>query len=194
MNDKLFKNAMKLRFSGKTNEAIDIYKKIIEESINPEEVLRAKGELDRINASKTEYESRKNHNIDENLKKKQAIMEKDNILLTTCSFLEGYKVIEQLGLVSGEVVLKLSFSDRVSASLDDFGSALSLKMTEMTGTMSLLEDAKEYSLDKMKLSAAMKGANAIIGIDRETSFGEKIMHITINGTAVKVEKIENFPK
>ena len=41
----------------------------------------------------------------------------------------------------------------------------------------------------MKSEAVELGANAIVGIDAETSFGGDIVHITIYGTAVYVEPV-----
>lgn len=59
----------------------------------------------------------------------------------------------------------------------------------MSGSMSLLEDARKYAMDKMKYQAQQKGANAIIAIDAESSFDGEIMQITMYGTAVYIEPV-----
>ena len=59
----------------------------------------------------------------------------------------------------------------------------------MTGTTNLLSDARSYAIEKMKSEAINKGANAIIGIDSESSFGAgDLIHVSIMGTAVLVEE------
>ena len=45
-------------------------------------------------------------------------------------------------------------------------------------------------MTKLKEETIRRGANAVIGIDAESSFGGDLMHITIYGTAVVLEKIE----
>ncbi len=55
----------------------------------------------------------------------------------------------------------------------------SFKEQEMTGMTALMERARDYAIQKMKNSAAERGANAILGIDAEASKGEEFMHVTI---------------
>ena len=129
------------------------------------------------------YKEKEKHQtqIDEDLK---------NMILSTCQSVDGYKAVNQCGLVFGECIFKSGFLKRLSASIDNIGSALSLSETEFTGSMTLIQEARTYALNKMKREAANRGANAIIGIDSESSFGGDIIHITIYGTAVRLEKAE----
>ena len=53
-----------------------------------------------------------------------------------------------------------------------------------------MESAREYAIQKMISAAAEKGANAIVGIDSESSMGGEVMHVTIYGTAVRIERAE----
>jgi uncharacterized protein YbjQ (UPF0145 family) len=115
----------------------------------------------------------------------------ENITLSTCSSIDGYKAVKQLGLVFGECLFKASFLNQLSAGIEDFASALSFSETELSGTTELLDKARKYSTKKMVLDAVNRGANAIIGIDSESSAGGGIMHITICGTAVVLEPIED---
>lgn len=113
-----------------------------------------------------------------------------NMVLSSCQTVDGYRASEQLGLVFGECVFKSGFLKRLSASFDNLGDMLSLSETELTGSARLLEEARNYAISKMKNEAVQRGANAIIGIDAETSVGGDFIHVTIFGTAVKLEKIE----
>ncbi len=57
--------------------------------------------------------------------------------------------------------------------------------------MKLLNNARQYTQNRMAEEAAGRGANAIVGIDCELSGGGTVMHISMFGTAVKIEKITN---
>lgn len=72
----------------------------------------------------------------------------------------------------------------------NFGDILSAGDKELSGTARLLSDARDYAITKLKDEAINRDANAIIGIDAESSVGGDIMHVTIYGTAVEIEKIE----
>lgn len=115
---------------------------------------------------------------------------KKEMLLSTCPTVEGYRVTKQLGLVFGECAYKTGFFKTLSASLDDTFDRLALSEDkELSGTARLLEAARDYAIRKMTAAAAARGANAVIGIDSETSIGGEIMHITIYGTAVVLEPL-----
>ena len=57
--------------------------------------------------------------------------------------------------------------------------------------MKLLNNARQYTQNRMVEEAAGRGANAVVGIDCELSGGGTVMHISMFGTAVKIEKITN---
>lgn len=113
----------------------------------------------------------------------------NNILLTTSPYIEGYRIVKHCGLVFGDTVFKLSFTNRISASIDDFSDTLSFGDKELSGSTRLLVKAREYAIKKMKEEAVKKEANAIIGIDSDGTFGSGVNHVTISGTAVIIEKI-----
>lgn len=112
------------------------------------------------------------------------------MMYSTCSSLEGYRITKHLGLVYGEVLFKANFMDRFIADIKNIGDFLKLSDTEMSGSMDILSAGREHAIKKMTRSAAEKGANAIVGIDSESSYAGAITHITMMGTAVFVEKIE----
>ena len=111
------------------------------------------------------------------------------MILTTCPGLEGYRIKRQCGLVFGEVAFKTGFFKSLGASFDNFVDIMSSGDKELSGTARLLSDARDYAITKLKDEAIDRDANAIIGIDAESSVGGDIMHVTIYGTAVEIEKL-----
>lgn len=114
----------------------------------------------------------------------------ENLMLTTGSSFDGYKVVKYLDIISCEIVFKNSFLNTLSAGFEDFFRALSFKEKEMSGVTELIERAKVYVMSKFREKAIAKGANAVLGIDFETSFGSDIVKISVNGTAVVVDAKE----
>ena len=115
------------------------------------------------------------------------------MVLTTCPSVDGYRVKTQCGLAFGEIVLKTGMFKSLLGSFenvfDSVTSTLTFSDKEMSGTTRLLNNARDYALTKMMNEAIERNANAIIGIDSESSFGDDFLHITISGTAVMIEKI-----
>lgn len=146
--------------------------------------LEQKRQKDKINDEKQkEFQKRKL------LKELEIQKDIENMLLTTTPQIDGYKVVEQLGIVFGDTIFKPSFTNRVSASIDDFSDIVSFGDKQLSGSTGLLVTAREYDIQKMKIEALKRGANAIIGIDSEGVFGADICHVTIVGTEAKIEKI-----
>ena len=54
--------------------------------------------------------------------------------------------------------------------------------------MELIDRAKKYVMKKFRAQAVEIGANAVLGVDFETTFGSDIVKISLNGTAVVVDK------
>ena len=65
-------------------------------------------------------------------------------------------------------------------------NSLSFKERELTGTSELIANARKYAMEKFKRTAAEVGANAVLGIDLESSVGSDIVRVAIFGTAVIV--------
>ena len=66
---------------------------------------------------------------------------------------------------------------------------LSFRAQLMTGVMTLLENGKEHGFDLFYEKVVRTGANAIVGMDMESTIGETYVKVQLNGTAVVVEKI-----
>ena len=108
----------------------------------------------------------------------------DKIMLITSGYnFEGHRIINYLGLCSGECALGTGF-------LSSFGAGLA----DLLGTNSSmyegkLNEARKHALDSLMSDAAALGANAIIAVDVDyTVFSADIVGVTANGTAVIIEK------
>ena len=112
-----------------------------------------------------------------------------SLLLTTSSSFEGYRVTKYIDVLCEEVIFKNSFINQLSAGLEDFGNALKFRSTEMSGSTELIANARAYGMEKFKTQAIALGANAILGMDFESSIGGDIVRVAIFGTAVCIEKI-----
>ena len=114
----------------------------------------------------------------------------DNLLLTTGSVFEGYRVVKYIDIISCEIIFKNAFIKSLSSDIKDVFNALSFQEKEMSGAMELIDHAKKYVMKKFRAKAVEIGANAVLGIDFETTFGSDIVKISLNGTAVVVDKSE----
>jgi uncharacterized protein YbjQ (UPF0145 family) len=96
------------------------------------------------------------------------------MILTTTNSIEGFKIIEYKGIVTGtSSELKTKFS---------FKNDKNMKIIE-----DLMNEAKEQAFQKLQTNAGKLNANAVIGIsvDIETASGSYFF-VSVTGTAVKV--------
>lgn len=115
-----------------------------------------------------------------------------NMLISTTSSLDGYRVIKYIDVIYSEVVYKLSLSKSFSVALNNMVDSFKIfSNTELSGTSSLIREAKDYVKQDLIQKAASLGANGIIGIDIESTVGSDGMaKVSINGTAVLIGKID----
>jgi uncharacterized protein YbjQ (UPF0145 family) len=111
----------------------------------------------------------------------------NQILLTTSTHLEGYKVIAQLGLVRGITVRSRSILGNMAGGfLAIFGGRNSI-YTE------LCEKARTEALNIMIKEGNKIGANAIINMRYEANeVMNGITEVLAYGTAVVVEKVPTY--
>lgn len=133
----------------------------------------------------SDEEIRKNEQLSKEIQERY-----DSMIMTTGSLFEGYRVEQYIDIVCVESVFKNSFAKRFSAGMEDVGNMLSFKETEMTGANELISSARKYVLDKFKMKAAKMGANAVLGVDFESSFGSDVVRVAIFGTAVTITKLD----
>lgn len=162
---------------------------IDEENVSTYEQIIGEYEA-RIQSMKEEALAKEVKKAEDKRKKEELELRIKDMILTTAPFVDGYDVTVQHGLVFGEVFIKMGFLKNMVAAFEDIGAILSFGDNELSGSTSLLDDAREYAIKKMKYKAIKKGANAIIGIDSESSIGDSIIKISIMGTAVTIEKHE----
>lgn len=117
-------------------------------------------------------------------------MQNEKLMLTTGGNFEGYIVEEYLGIVSQEIVFKNSFVSNFTANLSDFFGSFRFREHVVEGATSLIENAKQFILDSFCIKAQKMGANAVLGIDFECSFGAEIVRFSVNGTAIRVKEMK----
>ncbi len=111
---------------------------------------------------------------------------KNDLLLTTSTVLEGYKVTEQLGLVRGITVRSRGFGGNVAGSFMTLFGGKSVIYTE------LCESAREEAYQLMLENARKAGANAIINMRYESNeVMQGVTEVLAYGTAVIVERIHS---
>ena len=107
------------------------------------------------------------------------------MLVTTTPNIEGKKIVNYHGLVSGDAILGANIFKDIFASITDIIGGRSGAYEKE------LRKAKELALEEMKDEARRLGANAVIGVDLdyETVGGGSgnMLMVSANGTAVNVE-------
>lgn len=106
------------------------------------------------------------------------------MLITTTPTIEGKKINQYYGLVSGETIIGANL-------VKDFFAGI----TDIVGGRSgayerVLKEAKESALAEMVQQAQAKGANAVIGVDLDyetVGSGSSMLMVTACGTAVRFE-------
>ncbi len=111
--------------------------------------------------------------------------QQQNILVTTTPSVEGYRVQQYMGVVTGEAILGANiFRDMFAGIRDIIGGRAGSYEAE-------LRKARDIAISEMTEEAARRGANAVVGVDLdyetiEISGGGGMLMVTASGTAVKV--------
>ena len=109
---------------------------------------------------------------------------RNNMLITTSTGLEGYKIVSQLGLVRGITVRSRSIIGNLAGGFMTIFGGRSSIYTE------LCENAREEALQLMIQHATELGANAIITMRYDANeVMNGLTEVLAYGTAVVVEKI-----
>ena len=105
-------------------------------------------------------------------------------IITTTPSVEGYRIKKILGVVTGLTPRTRGVGGKFVAGIQSmFGGEVTAFTTE-------LEKARVEAIQRVKSKALKLGANAIVGLDLETSdlgTGSGIMVISATGTAVILE-------
>jgi uncharacterized protein YbjQ (UPF0145 family) len=104
------------------------------------------------------------------------------MLIVTSDQIEGRRIIEYLGIVSGDAIVGANmFRDLFARVRDVVGGRAG-------GYEKALRGAKEAALEDIAEEAAERGANAVIAVDLDyESIGDSMLMVSVNGTAVRLE-------
>lgn len=106
------------------------------------------------------------------------------MLITTTNNIEGKRITNYYGLVSGETIIGANLVKDLFASITDIVGGRS-GAYEQT-----LREAKDTAILEMTQEAQRLGANAIIGVDLDyetLGSGGSMLMVTACGTAVRIE-------
>lgn len=103
------------------------------------------------------------------------------MIVTTTPTIEGKKIIEYKGIVTGEAIMGANIVRDIFASITDIvGGRSSAYETK-------LSHARQVSLQEMEQNAVSLGANAIVGVDLDYEVvRDGMLMVTASGTAVVV--------
>ena len=105
------------------------------------------------------------------------------MLVTTTPNVEGRKITEYLGVVTGEAIIGANIIRDVFAAVTDIVGGRSAAYEES------LKEAREAAFMEMKDAAMQRGGNAIVGvdIDYEVLGQGSMLMVAVSGTAVRIE-------
>jgi uncharacterized protein YbjQ (UPF0145 family) len=103
------------------------------------------------------------------------------MLMTTTDGIEGRKIVEYLGIVSGDAVVGANlFRDLFARVRDIVGGRAG-------GYEKALAGAKEAAMEDLAAEAHALGADAVVGVDLDyESVGDSMLMVSVNGTAVRL--------
>ena len=107
--------------------------------------------------------------------------------MSTTPTIEGKRMAEYLGLVSGEAILGANIFKDLFAGIRDIVGGRSGAYEEE------LRKAKQIAIDEMVEQARVLGANAVVGVDLDyetigIGSGGNMLMVSASGTAVVVEE------
>jgi len=107
----------------------------------------------------------------------------NNIIVVSTPYLPGYKIVKTIGFTWGLIVRSRGLGGNITAGLR------SLVGGEIHEYTQLLNESREQALDRLKEHASALGANAVIGVEFDSSeIGQVMTELLAYGTAVVVEK------
>ncbi|MDF1801349.1 heavy metal-binding domain-containing protein [Thalassovita sp.] len=104
------------------------------------------------------------------------------MIVTTTNTIEGHTITAYKGIVVGEAIMGANVVRDLFASVTDIIGGRS------GAYESKLQDARETALRELEERAALKGANAVVGIDLDYEVvGQSMLMVSASGTAVVVD-------
>jgi len=106
------------------------------------------------------------------------------MLVTTTNTIEGHRITNYYGIVTGEAIIGTNIVRDMLASISDVIGGRSSVYEEK------LSQARQIAIDEMCTQASSMGANGVIGVDLDYEvIREGMMMVTACGTAIYEEKI-----
>ncbi|HZX24737.1 MAG TPA: heavy metal-binding domain-containing protein [Woeseiaceae bacterium] len=105
------------------------------------------------------------------------------MIVTTTPTLEGQKIRDYLGVVTGEAILGANLFRDLFAGLRDIVGGRSASYEKE------LRKAREVAFEELETAARDMGANAVIGVDIDYEvLGESngMLMVSVSGTAVRI--------
>ena len=104
------------------------------------------------------------------------------MLIVTTHAIEGRRIVDYAGLVSGDAIVGANmFRDLFARVRDIVGGRAG-------GYEKALRGAKEAAIADMIEEAKALGANAVVGVDLDyETVGDSMLMVSANGTAVRLE-------
>lgn len=104
------------------------------------------------------------------------------MLLSTTPLIEGRKIKNYLGIITGEAIMGANVVRDIFASITDIVGGRS------GAYESKLADAREIAMREMEEKALQKGANAVVGVDIDYEvIRDGMLMVAVSGTAVILE-------
>jgi uncharacterized protein YbjQ (UPF0145 family) len=107
----------------------------------------------------------------------------DDIIVVSTPYVPGHRITRNLGFTWGLVVRSRGLGGNMVAGLRTIFGGEIHEYTE------LLNQSRQQALSRLKENARSMGANAIIGVDFDSSeIGQTMTEVLAMGTAIVVEK------
>ena len=106
------------------------------------------------------------------------------MIISTTPSLEGKRIVQYLGLVTGESIIGANIFKDIFASITDIVGG------RASAYEKVLKEAKDNALAELQENAIRIGANAVVGIDLDyETIGQhsSMLMVSASGTAVVVE-------
>jgi len=106
------------------------------------------------------------------------------MLVSTTDTIEGKKIVNYFGLVTGEAILGANIFKDIFAGIRDIVGGRSAAYEEE------LRKAKDIAVEDLKINAKNLGGNAIVGVDLDyetIGTGGNMLMVSASGTAVELE-------
>lgn len=107
----------------------------------------------------------------------------DDMIIVSTPYVTGYRITRTFGFTWGLIVRSRGLGGNIVASLRTIFGGEIHEYTE------LLNQSRQHALERMKEHARSLGANAVIGVNFDSSeLGQSMTEVLACGTAVYIEK------